>query len=135
MRETDITVLMRSDGEKETYENEKKFIADAIVNAFAKTFDIKPDEISLKEISLEEAFRGRIISLYYKNDRKICDFHWDSQSKEISIYVEGDKGLAEEVAKNIEKNEKNKKLLEVYGIELEYDHRYDPYPAYYQYYQ
>jgi len=116
---TDIKGLMRSDEKKETDENEK-LIADAIVDAFAKAFGIKQDEISLDEISLKHAFR-RIISLYNKND-KIGDFYWGT--KEISIYVEGSKGLAEVVANNLKENEKIQALVnERYVIGIEYNHR------------
>jgi len=88
---------------------------DAIVEAFAKAFCIKQDEISLKH-----AFRG-IISLYNKND-KIGDFYWGT--KEISIYVEGSKGLAEVVANNLKENEKIQALVnERYVIGIEYNHR------------
>ena len=116
---TNIKGLMRSDEKKETDENEK-LIADAIVDAFAKAFGIKQDEISLDEISLKHAFR-RIISLYNKNDR-IGDFNWGT--KEISIYVEGSKGLAEVVANNLKENKKIRALVkEGYVIGIEYNHR------------
>ena len=123
--ETNIKGLMRSDGKKETDEKEtdenEKFIAKAIVDAFAKTFDIKPEKISTSETSIGMGWR---YSSIFHGEAKIGYFMWGPEAKKFIIYVDGSKGLAEVVANNLKENKKIQALVnEGYVIDIDYDYR------------
>jgi hypothetical protein len=109
-----------------TYENEKpdeneKLIADAIVDAFAKAFGIKPGEIYTHSTRDKRGWR---YSFIFHWEARIGYFIWGPEAKKILIGVDGPEGLAEVVANNLKANKKIKALVnERYVIDIDYDHR------------
>ena len=102
------------------YENEK-LIADAIVDAFAEAFGIKPGEIYTRETYIKRGWR---YSLILHGEASIGHFIWGPEAKKILIEVDGPEGLAEVVANNLKENKKIQALVnERYVIDIEYNHR------------
>jgi len=119
MRETETGIkgLMRND--------EEKLIADAIVDAFAKAFGIKPGEISTGEYT-ETGLRemGWKFSPILHGEDRIGHFIESLKLKKILIQVDGSEGLAEVVANNLKVNEEIQALVNKgYVIDIDYDHR------------